>query len=265
MFYCIGRGILPIWYFQDGNIFDTCFQEVHVFGVSTFCLHKIPLSEALERIGRITDYVEIMDDGMHFLSSPELLESHSLKFSLHAPCRSVNIASILEPIRKASVEVIDQCFSVAAEVNAPVVIHPGYCTWREELARALSQNRQSMTELKKLAEERSVTMYVENMGNWDYFLLRYPPELPLLDGCGLALDIGHAHLNACLEEFLSAPVSHFHLHDNNGKMDSHDPVGKGTIPFSPVMESVRRNRVNPIIEVETFEGVISSADALSRM
>jgi sugar phosphate isomerase/epimerase len=233
-----------------------------MFGISTYCLHKIPLQEALDRIIAVTDQVEIMDDGLHFLPSTELLESYSLKISLHAPCRSVNIASILEPIRRASVEVLDQCFAIAAELNAPVVLHPGYCTWREEYHRALAQNKKSMSELKQRAQERSVVMYVENMGNWDYFFLRYPSELPLLDGCGLALDIGHAHLNSCLEEFLAAPIAHFHLHDNDGTADSHAPVGKGTIPFSRVMESVRRNRVVPIIEVDTFEGVLASMDAL---
>jgi Sugar phosphate isomerases/epimerases len=236
-----------------------------MLGISTYCLHKVPLVEALDRIVAETDHVEIMDDGPHFLTHTELLESYSVKFSLHAPCRSVNIASILEPIRRASVEVLDQCFSIAAELDAPVVLHPGYCTWREEYHRALAQNKKSMSELKQRAEERSVTMYVENMGNWDYFFLRYPSELPLLDGCGFALDIGHAHLNGCLEEFLSAPIAHFHLHDNDGRADSHAPVGSGTIPFARVMESVRRNRVVPIIEVETFEGVLASRDALSRI
>jgi sugar phosphate isomerase/epimerase len=236
-----------------------------MFGISTFCLHKIPLREALDHIAPVTNQVEIMDDGLHFLTNTELLESYSLNISLHAPCRSVNIASILEPIRRASVEVLDQCFAIAAELNAPVVLHPGYCTWREEYQRALAQNRKSMTELKQKARERSVVMYVENMGNWDYFFLRYPSELPLLDGCGLALDIGHAHLNNCLEGFLATTVSHFHLHDNDGTTDSHAPVGKGTIPFPQVMESVRRNRVVPIIEVETFEGVLASMDALSQL
>ncbi|MDD1679251.1 MAG: sugar phosphate isomerase/epimerase [Methanomicrobiales archaeon] len=235
-----------------------------MFGVSTFCLHKIPLQEALDRIVQVTDRVEIMDDGLHFLSSPDLLESYSVQVSLHAPCRSVNIASILEPIRKASVEVLDQCFTIAADLDAPVVLHPGYCTWREEYQRALAQNKKSMAELKRLAQERSVAMYVENMGNWDYFFLRYPSDLPLLDGCGLALDVGHAHLNNCLDEFLAAPIAHFHLHDNEGKADSHAPIGSGTIAFGPVMESVRRNRVVPIIEVETFEGVLASIEALSR-
>jgi len=236
-----------------------------MFGISTYCLHRSPLDEALDRIIGKTDMVEVMDDGPHFLESAAILESYNARFFFHAPCRSVNIASSLEPIRRASVEVLGQCFDVAAEVNAPVVIHPGYFTWRDEQPRALFQFKKSLSELHGLANERSVTFFIENMGNWDYFFIRHPSELSLLEGYGLALDIGHAHLNGCLAEFLEVPIAHFHLHDNNGKEDSHAPVGGGTIDFAPVMRAVQKNGVVPIIEVETFEGVLTSIVALQKM
>ncbi|NQS74711.1 MAG: sugar phosphate isomerase/epimerase, partial [Methanoculleus sp.] len=79
---------------------------------------------------------------------------------------------------------------------------------------------------------------------------------------GLALDVGHAHLNGCLDAFLAHPAAHFHLHDNDGTEDSHDPLGTGTIDFVPVMDAVRRSGVTPIIEVGTFEGVTTSIAVL---
>ena len=206
-----------------------------------------------------------MDDGPHFLKDSEPLESYRVRYFFHAPCRSVNIASILEPIRRASVEVTVDCFKIAAEVNAPVVIHPGYFTWRDEQERALLQYKKSLKELKQSAEEFAVTFYIENMGNWDYFLLRFPSDLPLLDGCGLALDVGHAHLNSCLTEFLNEKVAHFHLHDNNGNEDSHLPIGKGTIPFNPIMKAVERNSIIPVIEVDTLEGTLISLNTLEKL
>lgn len=206
-----------------------------------------------------------MDDGPHYLSTPVILENYDARFYFHAPCRSVNIASGLEPIRRASVEVLDQCFCVAAEVNAPVIIHPGYFTWRGEEKRALSQFRQSLDELSRAAEELSVTFFVENMGNWDYFFIRYPSELEIIDGYGLALDIGHAHLNGCLDDFLAVPIAHFHLHDNNGKEDTHAPIGVGTIDFKKVMAVVKKSRIVPIIEVETFMGVETSIATLEKL
>ncbi len=96
------------------------------------------------------------------------------------------------------------------------------------------------------------------MGNWEYFLLKTPEELPLLGDASFALDVGHAHQNHCLAEFLQFPAAHYHLHDNGGREDSHLALGEGTIDFKPVVDAVQHNNVIPIIEVATFEGVVKS-------
>jgi sugar phosphate isomerase/epimerase len=236
-----------------------------MLGISTFCLHDLPLPEALGKLEGLTDLVEIMDDGNHYLETAAPLAGHDLRYVLHSPSRGVNIASLREPIRRASVEVLSQCFSVAAEVEAPVVIHPGYFAWKEEREAALGQFRRSLADLKAAAGDLPVTFYVENMPAWDYFFLRFPEELPLLDGVGLALDVGHARLNGCLGGFLGQPMAHAHLHDNDGRADSHDTIGKGSIDFRPVMEAVERNHATAIIEVSTLAGVLESMEFLGRL
>jgi sugar phosphate isomerase/epimerase len=236
-----------------------------MFGISTFCLHADPLDTALEKISRVTDYIEVMDEGLHYLDSAEPLLGYSKKFSIHVPCRGTNIASLLEPIRKASVEVIGQCMTIAAEVNATLVVHPGYFAWAEERKKAEQQLHISLDDLSRMGKEYSVPFFIENMGNWDYFLLKTQGELGLLGDIPLALDVGHAHQNHCLLEFLSFPAGHYHLHDNNSKEDSHVAVGEGTIDFGPVMKTVKKNNITPVIEVATFDGVLKSIDALSRI
>jgi sugar phosphate isomerase/epimerase len=233
-----------------------------MFGVSSFCLHRQSLSSALDRLSAITDLVEIMDDGPHYLESADLLSNYSLQYTFHAPARSINIASIHEQIRKASVEVIATSFGIAGEVNADIVVHPGYSAWEEAREKSLRQFRKSLRELTAIAEDCSVRFFVENMGNWNYFFLREPFELDILGDFSLALDVGHANLNHCLEEFLQVPFGHIHLHDNNGIEDSHSPVGTGCIDFIPVIEAIKRDGATPIIEVATFEGVLESMKAL---
>ena len=236
-----------------------------MFAVSTFCLHSIPLPAALDQLTAITNHIEIMDEGLHHLDSADPLKNYSARYSIHAPCRGTNIASLLEPIRQASVEVIRQCFFIAAEVNAGVVLHPGYFAWAEEREKAERQLIKSLTEIAGHAKEYSVRYFIENMGNWEYFFLKTPDDLPLIGDTPLALDTGHAHQNRCLAEFLRFPAAHYHLHDNNGKEDSHLAPGKGTIDFEPVMKAVRKNRVIPVIEVATFDGVIESISLLNRL
>jgi sugar phosphate isomerase/epimerase len=234
-----------------------------MFGISTFCLHQEPLITALEKISPFTDYIEVMDEGLHYLDSAESLLSYSHRFSIHAPCRGTNIASLLEPIRRASVEVIEQCFCIAAEVNAGIVVHPGYFAWAEERTRAERQLGVSLGDLSRFRKEYSIPFYIENMGNWDYFFLKTPDELFLIGDTPLALDVGHAHQNHCLLAFLSVPAGHCHLHDNNSKEDSHVAIGEGTIDFKPVMKAVQKNKITPVIEVATFEGVQKSIHALT--
>jgi sugar phosphate isomerase/epimerase len=236
-----------------------------MFGVSSFCLHQEPLDRALDRLSTITDCVEVMDEGLHFLESADPLENYDFSYYLHAPSRGVNIASLLEPIRKASVEVIVQSFSIAAEVGAGVVVHPGYYAWREERERAEAGLAQSLRELAEAAREHSIRYCIENMGNWEYFFLRFPDEISLLDGTDLALDVGHANLNGCLPGFLDASFTHTHIHDNDGLQDLHTAVGTGTIDFSAVMRAVRKNGAMPIVEVETLEGTIQSIEALKSL
>ncbi len=236
-----------------------------MIGISTFSLHSRPLAEALDEIAKVTGLIEVMDDGLHHVEDTELLQTHTVQFVFHAPARGVNIASLLDPIRKASVEVTVECFRIAAEVGACVVVHPGYFAWAEERAPALAQTQKSLRELAVMADEYSVRFHVENMGNWDYFFLRSPDELPLFEGPGFALDVGHAYLNHNLDEFLALPMEHVHLHDNAGKNDSHLPVGDGAINFRPVMRAVRRNGATAIVEVDGFEGAVASMKLLEKL
>lgn len=234
-------------------------------GVSTCCLMDRPLEEALDTLAPLTDLIEVMDEGPHFISDTSLFGSYTQKFTLHAPFHGMNIASVFEPVRKASVRVMVDCFMVAAEIGAPVVMHPGYFAWEQERALSDRQFAKSLGELTAAAADRSVVFWFENMGDMNYFNLRTPADLGLIGDAGLTLDTGHAHLNHCLPAFLETPFRHMHIHDNNGRADSHSPVGSGTIDFRPVMAALRQGHATAVIEVRSFAGVKSSMLVLDAM
>jgi sugar phosphate isomerase/epimerase len=236
-----------------------------MFGVSSYCLLREPLNEALDRISVITDLIEVVDEGSHFLTDTSLFENYSGDFILHAPYHGMNIASLFEAIRKASVEVMTDCFSAASDIGAPVVMHPGYFAWEQEREQANLQFGKSLQELRDAARELSVTFYFENMGDMNFFNLRTPEDLGLIEDVGFALDIGHANLNHCLPGFLNAGFDHMHIHDNNGKRDTHSPVGEGEIDFGPVVAALRSNHSTSVIEVKTYAGVLRSIEILERM
>ncbi len=227
-------------------------------GISTCCVMDKPLAEALDTLAALTDLIEIMDEGPHFITDTSLLESYTQDFTIHAPFHGMNIASVFEPIRKASVQVMADCFTVAAAIGAPVVMHPGYFAWEPERADSDRQFRVSLRELSAAAAEYSVEFWFENMGDMNYFNLRTPADLPLIGDTGFTLDTGHAHLNGCLSEFLATPFRHMHIHDNKGRADTHSAVGEGTIDFRPVMAALRRSHATAVIELRSFAGAESS-------
>lgn len=237
-----------------------------MIGVSTSCLSDVPLEHALDVLYDITDSIEIVDDGLHYMDNAEIPECFDFHYFIHAPSRGVNIASQLETIRKASVEVLRHCAEIASEIEAgAVIIHPGYFSHVLQRDIGIFQLEKSLLDLSEISGEYSVTFLIENMPEWNYFLLKRPEELPLIDGFGFALDVGHANTNSCLDEFLEVPVSHFHLHDNNGKDDSHLALGRGNIDFGPVFDAIERNGTPAIIEVNSLEGAKGSLEYIRNM
>ncbi|MDO5843978.1 MAG: sugar phosphate isomerase/epimerase family protein [Methanocorpusculum sp.] len=233
------------------------------YSISTHCLISKPLKDALDELEKHTKFVEVMSDGLHLLSDAKLLSEYDFKYSIHAPSRGVNIASVLEPIRRATVDVVKAMFPIASEFNAPVVIHPGYFAWENEQETAKNALKKSLAEISASANDYGVRFFIENMGNWGYFFLKTKEDIPLLNGAEFCLDVGHANEVGVLDEFLKVKFSHIHLHDNNGKKDSHWAVGEGNISFAQVMKKIKENRVeHPVIEVESLEGALLSLERL---
>ena len=236
-----------------------------MIGISTYCLIEEPLPAVLDRLTSLTSLVEVMDEGPHFVDSTEPFESYTADFILHAPYHGMNIACLFESVRRASVEVMTDCFRQAAEIGAAVVLHPGYFAWEQEREQAIAQFAKSLAELCAAAREYSVMFSFENMGNMDFFNLRTPADLPLIGDCGFTLDVGHANLNGCLPGFLSSHFSHLHLHDNDGRRDTHSPVGEGTIGFPAVIAARRREHATAVVEVKDYAGAVASMRLLEGM
>ncbi|MCL2460377.1 MAG: sugar phosphate isomerase/epimerase, partial [Euryarchaeota archaeon] len=198
-------------------------------------------------------------------SNHELLESYPYKYAIFLKQLDINPASIIEPIREAAVDVIRQRFSVAAEVGAQVIIHPGYVTFPTDLPRARQQLSRSLTELMISAQNLGITFMVRNAGKTDLALLRRPDELSSMSIVPLSLDIGNAHQNNCLEEFLYDGASRYVcLYDNNGSTPEHLDIGKGTIDFSLVSEAMNSNGAVGVLEMPTYRRAYDAIKALRR-
>ncbi len=248
--------------------------------VSTlFCLHK-PLEEALTDILLSgSKLVELTDDGSHALNRPrverllELRSSYGLEYSLHAPFSSMNIAAPDEYLREAMLRRLETSikWASALEVEA-LVFHPGAATAIEYFTPGVGWNLNisSVKRIIKFAGEYGVEAMIENCPEPYPFLMKSVESFNrFYEESGLdlkiVLDIAHAHLRGEIDDFiklLGGRIGHIHVSDNNGQMDEHLEVGKGSIDWKRVLPMIRDTSFKGWIVIESFKGVERSIRVL---
>ncbi|WP_240911441.1 sugar phosphate isomerase/epimerase family protein [Paludisphaera soli] len=159
----------------------------------------------------------------------------------------VDLGSLSPAVHEASVDDLKLCVDwLAAAGGRVLVVHPGGLSdeadreaRRDALARGLSS-------LADHARGTPVVVAVENMppgvhpGSRMADLAALVRELGRPE-LGLTLDVAHAHLSAdAATETLAAGalLTTTHVHDNDGRLDSHLPPGRGTIDWSSWIEAL---------------------------
>jgi len=228
-------------------------------------MRDTPLEITLESLGSLTRGIEIVDGGVHRIPAVSLLESYPYKYMIRLPQREINPASILEPVRQAAVSVITERFELASEINAEVVVDPGYTSAGADLLHAKRQLARSCTDLITAADEYGVRFLFRNMGRREGNMVRHPEDLNRVTQIPLALDIGHAHVNGCLPRFLHEAASRvFYLYDSREFSEEHLEIGRGSINFDQVAAGMFANGAKGIIDVGSFRSAHNSLIALRR-
>ncbi|MFW9909444.1 MAG: sugar phosphate isomerase/epimerase family protein [Candidatus Thorarchaeota archaeon] len=248
-------------------------------GTSFFSGCTIPLTEFLDMCNELKmKYIEIQLEPPYFPSSMtqddketlrNLISDSSLIPLVHAPYDDVNLASLKEPIRRASLGIMKDCIDISSEIgSSSITIHAGSCP-SNQIARhedAIQRFRASLLELVMYAHDSGVRIGVENkqVGK-DREIILFPKEhLEVVQDysdfdVGAVLDIGHANTTGVdLVEYIKIMKSYLlevHLHDNDGTADLHLGLGDGTADLKTVIQELRSIRYHGpvILELDTRE------------
>jgi sugar phosphate isomerase/epimerase len=165
---------------------------------------------------------------------------------------------------------------IAAELNARcIVFHANFIAaihnpeyrqgWHE-------RNVIFWREMAEYASDQGVTIAVENMWEFDPYIigdLMREINHPNLRAC---IDVGHAHLfslqqdpNLSFDDWLRTMepfLVHFHMNNNDGKLDKHRGLPDGVLDYTKILKRVRQLRLHrqPTItlEMEHVEDMIAS-------
>ena len=158
---------------------------------------------------------------------------------LHGPFNELFPCAIDPEARDLAARRYRQAIALARDYGADkVVIHAGFNPWLYYPVWFREQSAVFWREF--LAEEPGVEIVLENVleqePEWMTDILR-AVDSPRLRLC---LDVGHVNAYSPVDaaQWLRrcAPwISHFHLHNNNGTRDAHDPLFRGSIPMEELL------------------------------
>jgi sugar phosphate isomerase/epimerase len=148
---------------------------------------------------------------------------------------------------------------LARQLGAPLVIHPSneHLGHREPRDRSVELDRllRSLAELE--ASRHSVPIWLENVTYHEAVFSR-PDEFELIltraPKISMMYDIGHANVDGGVPERMIAPFAHriagICLSDNHGDLDSHLPLGQGSINWRSVLAELRSSHWQGLVVFE---------------
>jgi sugar phosphate isomerase/epimerase len=155
--------------------------------------------------------------------------------------RRVDLGATELSAHRESVDDLKRCVDwLHAAGGTHLVVHPGGLSDPCESPSRRGALARGLLELSGHARGTDVIICVENMPPCVHPGSRMAELADLLAELGLAnvalaLDTGHANLNATAEAETLAAGSRLattHVHDNDGQHDSHEPPGHGTINWT---------------------------------
>ncbi|HHT89565.1 MAG: sugar phosphate isomerase/epimerase family protein [Bacillota bacterium] len=195
-------------------------------------------------------------------------------FSVHAPIRDIHLGSLNRRVRDVAIEEIRGSLRFARMFGASlVVVHPapgiagipGASSKVERPQKSEGGDLERQEELmvravKDLADYApDLLIGLENLV-YPHEMYRSAEELAELikkvnrSNVGLTLDVGHAvncgHDPADFFNLLGDSVFHVHLHDNDGVIDQHLPLGQGIIDYVAVIQSLKRMDYQGVVNLE---------------
>jgi sugar phosphate isomerase/epimerase len=237
------------------------------FGISTHLYHgqRLCRDHLLEIAAHGFEWIEVYATRTHFdYHNPAsvadlqqwLAEAGLQLRSIHAPTAdgfsggrwsgNLSLASVDPETRAYTVSETERALHIARRIpTAVLVAHLGVPrTQKTPAGDSRGAARRSIEELLRIAEPLGVQIAVEVIPNE---LSRAGSIVHFieddLDGVGICLDFGHAHINGDVLDAVETVSEHLiatHVHDNNGRSDDHRLPFEGTIDWAGTLLAVQK-------------------------
>jgi sugar phosphate isomerase/epimerase len=173
------------------------------------------------------------------------LDDRDIIRTVHTLFADLSPGGIDKDIRRISQEKLVKSAEIAGALGAMhIVCHGNYDKWRYDSREDLWLEKSIDTWDKVLKVSENMPVLIENIFDDTpsalISLMKYYKEKNM----GICFDTGHFNLFSSLplDEWLvplKDRIREFHIHDNYGKKDDHNPIGDGTFPFRELKQFLK--------------------------
>ncbi|MBN1409488.1 MAG: sugar phosphate isomerase/epimerase [Spirochaetales bacterium] len=199
-----------------------------------------------------------------FVNKVKKLTRYTPVRSIHGPFCDLIPASIDPKIRDVVMYRFGQAVKAAKSLKVnKIVFHSGYIP---HVYKSEDWVENSIKFWKRFARSLpgSMEIHIENVYEDDFSILS-----DLIDGINdkrfsLCLDVGHVNVNSSRHwsewiEKLGTKIGHTHLHNNDGKKDSHNAFDDGTIDMKYLLEVLANTAPQAGLNIEVDQGNIEAS------
>ncbi len=188
----------------------------------------------------------------------KILREAGRSVTFHGPFMDLRPGAIDPKIRQVSLERFRRVFEIAAGyLPRSIVFHPSYDEkyYVSSGLKWLENSIDTWSQLIPLAQGINTRVALENVYEADPGYLGLLLDALPRERFGFCFDTGHFNVFATssLESWvdrLGSRLIEIHLHDNQGTLDEHLPVGEGSFPFVRFFSILRERKLTPILTVE---------------
>lgn len=225
---------------------------------------SMPLIKEIEWAGKNGfDFFELFSEEPY--ASPDVVDIEKVKTILskynlgivghiawHLP-----IGSPIKKQRDFAIKEAEKHLSLMEKIGiSKVTIHSNFHPLIPEKESILLQT-ETLIKIVKNAEKRNIIIMLELLDSPRDTEKNIGEMLEKVPGLLMNLDIGHANLSGKSPERMikkfGQKIAHVHMHDNDGIMDMHLPIGSGIINWQSVIKTLKKN-YDGTITLEVFAG-----------
>lgn len=189
-------------------------------------------------------------------------EENNISLNLHIPY-FLPISSVIPEVAKGALEFAKKEIILAKKVGAKIItIHSGYeeapekKIFKQENFEVLIRN---LKEIIALGKEFRIKIGLENSWKPPSLCIKSINLLTVINsvkGLRIVFDVGHANASGYNPSKYLKKIKNFvinmHIHDNNGKNDQHNLIGKGNINFKTFFKECKKSKYYGPFILELF-------------